>query len=121
MPFSAIRDGTSKTLMFGEKYVRASQFGVGTTGEGALTSGDGSIYNGDNEWNFTRVAGTDASITDGPQEETTYVAARFGSDHISYCQFVFCDGSVRAIPNTTATDVLALLSQRNDRKQVDLP
>jgi len=116
-----LRDGTGKTFMFGEKYVRANQFGVGSGGEGSLSAGDGSIYNGDNEWNFTRVAGAGASITDGPQEDTTYVAARFGSDHVGMCQFVFCDGSIRAIPNNTATSVLALLSQRNDRQPVDVP
>jgi prepilin-type N-terminal cleavage/methylation domain-containing protein len=121
VPLSAIRDGTSKTFMFGEKYVRRGQFGMGVSGESALTAGDGSVYNGDNEWNYTRVAGAASSITDGPQDESTFVAARFGSDHISLCQFVFCDGSVKAIPNTTPTDVLALLSNRNDRQQVDVP
>jgi prepilin-type N-terminal cleavage/methylation domain-containing protein len=121
VPLSAIRDGTSKTFMFGEKYVRSSQFGIGTGGEGSLTAGNGWIYNGDNEWNFTRVAGAGSSLTDGPQDDSTYVAARFGSDHVSLCQFVFCDGSVKAIPNTTPTDILALLSNRNDRQQVEIP
>jgi len=121
VPLSAIRDGTSKTLMFGDKYVRSDQFGVGSGGEGSLTAGDGSIYNGDNEWNFTRVAGPGSAVTDGPQDETTYVAARFGSDHFSLCQFAMCDGSVRAIANTTPTDVLALLAQRADKQKFDVP
>src|SRR5262249_37897331 len=53
-----IIDGTSNTLMIGEKQVLITQYTRGT--------GDGSVYNGDHEWNFARVAGPGYPIAKGP-------------------------------------------------------
>ena len=39
---------------------------------------------------------------------------RFGSWHPGVCQFVFCDGSVRAVRNTVDDPTLTRLAQRAD-------
>jgi prepilin-type N-terminal cleavage/methylation domain-containing protein len=110
---AVITDGTNSTTMLGEKYVRRTQHGIGVPGE-ANSSGDGSIYNGDHEWWYSRVAGAGVPLCDGPNDTSLYHATRFGSEHPGICQFVFCDGSVRSLANSTATTVLAALTQRND-------
>ena len=42
----------------------------------------------------------------------------FGSYHAGICQFVFCDGSVHPLSNTTAPRTLQLLAVRNDGQLV---
>ena len=116
---SAILDGTSKTSLIGEKYVRRGQYGIGSGGETGA-SGDGSVYNGDHEWFYTRVAGAGASLCDGPDDTSLYHATRFGSDHPGVCQFAYCDGSVRALSNSMPTTILAAMTQRDDGQVVDL-
>jgi prepilin-type N-terminal cleavage/methylation domain-containing protein len=117
---AAITDGTSHTSLLGEKYVRRSQHGIGVPGE-ANASGDGSVYNGDHEWWYSRVAGAGMPLCDGPDDTSPYHATRFGSDHPGICQFVLCDGSVRALATSTPTNVLAAMTQRNDGQVVPLP
>jgi prepilin-type N-terminal cleavage/methylation domain-containing protein/prepilin-type processing-associated H-X9-DG protein len=117
---AAITDGTSKTSLIGEKYVRRGQLGIGTGGETGA-SGDGSVYNGDHEWFYTRVAGAGAALCDGPDDTSLYHATRFGSDHPGVCQFAFCDGSVRALSNMTPTTILAAMTQRDDGLVFSLP
>lgn len=117
---AAVTDGTSYTSLLGEKYVRRGFHGIGVAGE-TNPSGDGSIYNGDHEWWYSRVAGAGMPLCDGPDDTSAFHATRFGSDHVGICQFVLCDGSVRALPNSTPTDVLALLTQRNDNQSFTLP
>ena len=45
-------------------------------------------------------------------------ARRFGSWHPGVCQFVFCDGSVRAIKNTIDEINLGRLAVRNDSQVI---
>jgi prepilin-type N-terminal cleavage/methylation domain-containing protein len=120
VPLSAVLDGTSKTSLLGEKYVRRDQEGIGTGGETGA-SGDGSIFNGDHEWFYTRVAGPGAALCDGPDDTSLYHATRFGSSHPQVCQFAFCDGSTRVLSNDVATDILAAMTQRDDGKPLPVP
>ena len=123
---ASINDGTSNTLMIGEKHIRDSNdFGVGPY--------DGSVYNGDpsmpgtpyarqagREWP-DRDYGTKTIATAFTRDlplaqfgESTFRERRFGSWHPAVCQFVFADGSVHAV--STSVDILTLtwLTIRND-------
>ena len=100
-----ITDGTSNTMMVGEKQVPLANFGQGT--------GDGSVFNGDHEWNFARVASPTYPLANGPADATNW-RLRFGSNHPGMCQFVFADGTVRPVSVSTSGAILSLLIVRND-------
>ena len=109
-----IIDGTSHTFMVGEKHVRY------TTAFG--TNEDRSVFSS-NDNNFRRFAGVGAAgqhyilqiYSPDPQWNVQAVSNRcFGSRHPGVCQFTMCDGSVRAVKNSTDVMTLGLLAQRND-------
>lgn len=95
-----IRDGTTNTFLFGEKHIPNFRFGAAP---------DSSIYNGDHGSSFKH-AGPSASLARGPQD----TGGRFGSYHDGVCQFVFCDGSVKAIRVSIDTTTLGYLANRRD-------
>jgi hypothetical protein len=113
---SALTDGTSSTLLVGERHVPVGRFNN--------QIGDGSIYNGDHHRTLGRVGGPgypgggfDFSLASGPtdvQGGTDRWQRIFGSYHPSLCQFVFADGSVRSLPVSIAPATLRLLVVRND-------
>jgi prepilin-type N-terminal cleavage/methylation domain-containing protein len=114
--FGSITDGLSNTLLAGDKRVPAGMFG-------RLKVGDGSIYNGIWTTYSGRVAGpddplgtgpSDASASNQPAGSDAVYARRFGSWHTGVCQFVLCDGSVRAVRNGIDPASLARLAVRND-------
>jgi prepilin-type N-terminal cleavage/methylation domain-containing protein len=113
VPIAAITDGTSNTLLIGEKHVTPTKMGIGGG------TGDGAIFNGDHEWSYARIAGVGYPIASGPND--TDYSHRFGSWHSGVCMFVLCDGSVRAIPNSTDTTTLAALAQRDDGNVFTMP
>ena len=119
--FASISDGTSNTLLFGEKFIIPADLpGSGT---------DGSVYSSGNgqENSFRRFAGNNGanppviralvSSKNDPGRDANgalWADKAFGSWHTGICQFVFCDGSVRAIRNTIDTANLRRLAVRND-------
>jgi prepilin-type N-terminal cleavage/methylation domain-containing protein len=103
--FDKITDGLSHTLFIGEKHVPLGKFGQ-------EASGDGSLYNGDPaDNNAARVAGLQYPLARSPDEP---FKINFGSYHPGMCQFMFGDGAVRPLPNSTSGAVLRLLAVRND-------
>jgi prepilin-type N-terminal cleavage/methylation domain-containing protein/prepilin-type processing-associated H-X9-DG protein len=111
---SGISDGTSNTLLIGEKHVPQSGLGRLKAGDGPAFSGAWTSYNG-------RVAGIEDPLARGPTDLTkslngdAFWARRFGSWHSGgTVQFVFCDGSVKSIQSTIDTDTLRRLSDRRD-------
>jgi prepilin-type N-terminal cleavage/methylation domain-containing protein/prepilin-type processing-associated H-X9-DG protein len=110
----SITDGTSSTFLAGEKHVPVGMFG-------RVRVGDGSIYDGSWTCFEGRIAGIEDPLAQGPTDVTPSTGVvdgiysrKFGGYHTGVCQFVFCDGSVRAIRNTIDTANLRRLAVRND-------
>jgi prepilin-type N-terminal cleavage/methylation domain-containing protein len=130
---ATITDGTSNTLLIGEKYVRPRSF------QGK--NEDRSVYDSDNGNNFRRFVGKNPAanppvaypLIGNPNlndpnpptgkpwpliEPTSGLPfdenASFGGRHAGVCLFVFCDGSVHNLPVTLNTTVLTALGLPSD-------
>ena len=125
-----IPDGSSNTILFGEKHIPKSQLNISQL---ALTGyeTDSSIFNGNHHRGLTRAGGTvGTSILDlaksiddmnGPAGNADERWQRiFGSYHSGVCQFVLCDGSVRGLKNSTSAATMSALCIRNDGVVVNL-
>jgi prepilin-type N-terminal cleavage/methylation domain-containing protein len=116
-----VTDGTSNTLMVGEKHCRpVDQWGL---------NGDKSVFNGGNSINYLRLAGVNPTngvtytIVANPLDNTNTVinnvgnsSQRFGGPHAggAICMFAFGDASVHAVKSTLDADMLGRLSCRAD-------
>lgn len=105
LTFADIKDGLSNTIFIGEKHIKDNLFGE--------SPDDRSIYNGDHGGG-NRIAGTRRPLARSLSDATW----RFGSMHPGMCQFVFGDGSVRAVPVTIDSKTLNKLAVRNDGEAV---
>src|SRR5260370_17920405 len=103
-----MNDGLSCTVMAGEKHVAMGHFGVGWL--------DSSIYNGNYTPPTCRAAGPNAPLVTSLSYDVYGESWLFGSYHPGVCQFVFCDGSVHALPATINLAVLGNLSCRTARQ-----
>jgi prepilin-type N-terminal cleavage/methylation domain-containing protein len=116
-PFSHLTDGTSDTMLIGEKHVTLTGLGVFDAATGA--DHDFSIYDSQpSMWVYVtgRKAGTAFPLA---LTNTTPFAGQFGSWHASgIVQFAFADGSVRGLQVSTPGTILALLSARNDGQAI---
>ena len=112
---AAIPDGTSNTLVIGEKFVRiASQHGKNE---------DRSIFSSMNANNYQRNLGVHPTngnvwnlVKDVNADLTTHPLcnASFGGPHTGVCQFVFGDGSVKGIKTSIDPVNLTRLGNRQD-------
>ena len=101
--FGDIIDGTTNTIMIGEKHIPQGLINDAVT--------DGMIYSASEQQTYHRRAGTSNPLAISP---TVAASTQFGSWHIGVCQFVFADGSVRGLRNSIPGSVLALLAHRSD-------
>jgi prepilin-type N-terminal cleavage/methylation domain-containing protein len=101
-----IKDGTSNTLLVGEKQVQDGKFG--------LANNDCSIYDGSNFLCSCRAGGPSFPLSTSINDPNW----RFGSAHSGIVQFVFADGSVRSLPNTIDPNILGLLANRMDGQPI---
>ena len=116
---SAIPDGTSNTFAVGEKHVRfTTQFGTGE---------DRAYYDSGNWPNAVRHAGLSSGGSNyvlqlySPEAAWNVQAVSneaFGSRHSGVCQFVMCDGSVRAVPNSIDVLNLGRLANKADGEPI---
>jgi prepilin-type N-terminal cleavage/methylation domain-containing protein len=108
---SAIRDGTSKTYMVGEKYLNPDNYLTG------LDFGD----------DHSMLVGDDydmhAWTAQPPLPDQRGLAEfwRFGSAHQAGFAIAFCDGSVRTIAYSVDPAVHRLLGSRRDAQNVTVP
>lgn len=129
---SDVFDGTTNTFLAGEKHVPMGMFGRLKVGDGSIYCGVWSTYSG-------RIAGIGVPLGKGPYDVTPtpalptppgYVsgtwrpgsdavwAKKFGSWHPGVCNFVFCDGSVKAISTAIDETTLGRLACRNDAQPI---
>jgi hypothetical protein len=124
--FLSITDGTSNTLLVGEKFVAPADLSgqIGTDGS-VFSSGNGQ------ENSFRRFVGNNGanppvlrplvSTMDDPGPNSNgakWADKAFGSWHTGICMFVFCDGSVKGIPVSISITTLQLLGVRNDGQPI---
>lgn len=108
---SSVTDGTSSTLMIGEKHVFMGGFGK-------WDYRDNCVYNDDAGYTIMRIAGPGFPLVFNALDSSATGFRSFGSYHPGVCQFVLCDGSVRPLNTNISTGTLALLITRNDDQPV---
>jgi len=102
-----ITDGTSNTLLIGEKHVALSQFG--------RASQDCSIYDSGYYNCYCRGAGLTYPLVQNINDTKAQV---FGSWHPGVVQFVFCDGSVHSLGIDLDPQTLEYLANISDGNSV---
>jgi prepilin-type N-terminal cleavage/methylation domain-containing protein/prepilin-type processing-associated H-X9-DG protein len=107
-----LTDGSSNTILVGEKHVTPAGLGKFDAATGA--EHDFNIYSAQpSKWVYVtgRKAGPSFPLALGT---TTVFAGQFGSWHAGGVQFAFGDGSVRSLRPSIAGTTLGLLAGRND-------
>jgi prepilin-type N-terminal cleavage/methylation domain-containing protein len=107
---TTIEDGTSNTLLIGEKHIRPNS----RDGKNE----DRSVYSANNANNFSRNAGLNINSSnveqifrivpsETDQNTTTDNNASFGGPHANVCMFVFVDGSVKGLNKTISPGTIS--------------
>jgi prepilin-type processing-associated H-X9-DG protein len=98
-----ISDGTSNTLLIGEKHLTPSLLGNGNV--------DGCMYSAQPVAQLGRQAGPRFLLALSPYDA---VNGQFGSWHTGVVNFVFCDGHVEGLTTSISGTTLGLLASRFD-------
>ena len=115
--FASITDGLSSTLLIGEKHVRHGGLGLASNGDMAYYSGfDFTTAQRSAGWYIDSNGVRQNKPLMKPDDPASTI--RFGSWHPGLCNFVFCDGSVHALPVNIDIDTLRRLAVRNDGEPV---
>jgi prepilin-type N-terminal cleavage/methylation domain-containing protein/prepilin-type processing-associated H-X9-DG protein len=103
VPLREVTDGTSNTLLMGDKHLHIKALND-------FNKGDGGTFNGD-KGHAHRSVGPNVPLSKGPNDTTVRA---FGSWHPSVTNFVFVDGSVKSISNSTNGTTLGWLAGKDD-------
>ncbi len=104
-----VRDGTSNTILAGEKYMNPLQYFTGTCG-----ADNECMYSG---WNNDNCRLTSVRpLQDRPGYSNTVA---FGSAHAGMAHFAFADGSVRRLSYSIDANVFRALGTRDGGEPVD--
>jgi len=103
--YTSITDGASNTMLAGELHVLPENLNT--------TPYNGPIYNGEDLAAFSRIGGPGVPILGKADTSPTQVFG-FGSWHPGTCNFVFADGSTKAIENGIDTVTLGQMCNRHD-------
>jgi prepilin-type N-terminal cleavage/methylation domain-containing protein/prepilin-type processing-associated H-X9-DG protein len=119
---TTIRDGTSNTIAIGEarQQMCSTYFGP-RWGSGVHTAVHG--YVPDYRFHINYPAGRDTSLcySSNPRIQILQYAWGFGSWHTSGANFLFCDGSVRFLPDSMSFPVFQALASINGGETVNVP
>ena len=113
--FAAIRDGTSNTLLLGEKQTNPNYFGQ--------SGGDNEPYvnAGADQDQFRNAQYPPAPDSEHPVEPPAFWSTRFGSSHPGIFNGALADGSVRQFSFSLDMETFRRLCVRNDGLPVTLP
>jgi prepilin-type N-terminal cleavage/methylation domain-containing protein/prepilin-type processing-associated H-X9-DG protein len=110
---AAITDGTSNTLLVGEKYICRDHYRSGRDfGDNEM------LYGGFNNDNHRSTNPVWPYMQD---RSTMILSGSFGSAHSGGGNFVLCDGSVQMISYSVDPQLFRYLGNRMDGKTVELP
>ncbi|MDO4558956.1 MAG: DUF1559 domain-containing protein, partial [Planctomycetia bacterium] len=134
---SRFTDGTSNTIVFGEKHIPSANIGVcgptsDKTWDCSYLIATGSYNNSSRNFQVGRSIHlirpepiakgandfADYNLYPHPAKYNYYA---FGSAHSGVCNFTMGDGSVRGIPTSVSRDVMMALAHVSDGKTVTLP
>ena len=107
-----IRDGTSATLLLGER-----NFNRRRRGQTLNQWDENNGYVCGWDWDTTRWS---YSAPAPDRADNSHYDRRFGGPHAFICNFVFCDGSTRPLAYTINLTVFRQLTGRNDGKSPDV-
>lgn len=108
---ASVTDGTSNTLLFGEKFVPAAQL--------QQFPYDTPAYDGDHLPASCRLAGPGLQLAKNPSDVIADMFS-FGSWHPGGMHFALVDGSVHFYSPDMDTKVLGTLANRNDSRVVEM-
>jgi len=103
---SQILDGTSNTILFGEKHIPKGSLGLG--------GWDCSLYDGDSPSCSSRVGGPSTPMALSLQD----TGWKFGSLHPTVSNFAFADGSVHTLSKKLPPAMLGLLTDIVDEEPI---
>ena len=109
---NSLTDGTSNTILVGEKHVDPSAYGQGIADFAVYHGGIGSACN------IARVGGPGFPLAQDPFSPALQPERVFGSYHPGVVQVVMGDGSVRGLPKDIDPQILRLLIVRNDGEPI---
>jgi prepilin-type N-terminal cleavage/methylation domain-containing protein len=127
-----ITDGTSKTILLGEKYLWSQQYGL--EAQVNTCADNNSPYQG-YDWDVIRWVNAKLNTSvpwngtmdytpqndAAPPKDGVGCVVNFGSAHAGVFQVAMCDGSVHSLPYETDIVELQLMASRNDGGETKLP